>query len=605
MSLPVINFPVSMAPISFAKTDNHGTLTPELEHPALLSEAIEEAEKNKKATLPGAAHQKQSLASSKLNSEELFTPNLKHVQNQPAQTESQLGNDEGSESEEIIDCSDSEEELHEKINQSLTKAKVIEILIKEDPDLEASFKKWKEVEKTEINYTKSSNLKIPLNLVTGALIQITSFGAAGFAGKAANQWLVFPAVVTVLNELFSAKAFQMLRMTNVATPDMRKLYDQQRYLGRAVGDLIRNCAGMPTKKKYALERNGKTEKVTAWEMVNIKEYLRAESRNFLVRGLPFLWFSVLNEARDVIIRYDPSSPVAPTLVAGMLAGAITLETGQAIASRLVGAKENPSFSTNYFSHKTAFEKKLLNAMPGFIQKLEDDGFGDESNVKKAEDLKKSLTRDIAYGTMKSSVALTYPAEVKQAFTKRREATSIEPEFPGSRTDTLMSLGGIFISLLLFSYLSDFYKTYESAHKANPNAPHDPLIEATSTFILPLVLIFGGFAFRDSARIIPQVVRGTAKASIEVIDMKMFAPIRAACSAVRQCYRAEDTAVSHVTSAGLPTLLSSTSSNDLPDEESANRRPYKVAQVRSDVNVDGIPLENLIEDPDSDDSSNIV
>jgi len=602
MSLPLNNLPVLGTPRHFNTADNRRAQIPDTEISKSISTIFSEIQSNNNTNLPRSAHRRHANDPSSTNGEHLFAPSSTLAQ-RSTPTKKQLDDEDESSIEISIECSDSDEDLDDKLKQCMTKAEMITTLIKENPELESAYQRWKKIEQTETDYTKASNFKIPTNLLVGALLQISSFSAGAYLGKAANHWLAFPIATTLLNELFSSKAFQMMRVTNYTTSDMKILYDQQRYLGRAAGDLIRYCAGMPIKKKYLLKRNDKEEKVTAWEMVSGKKYLQAEGKNFLIRGLPFIWFTVLYEGRDLIIRFNPSAPVAPTLIAGLLAGALTLQTGQTIASTLPGAKENPNFSANYFHHKTAFEKKLLEAIPDFITTLEADDFADEFNVSKAKDLQKSLERDVAYGEMKSSVLLTYPAEVKQAFTKRREASSIEPEFSGSRTDTLMNLGGIFCSLLLFSYLSDMYSTYASMQKTNPNAPHDPLIEATSNFMLPMVLIFlGGFAFRDNFRIIPRVVQGLGKVALEVFDATTLAPIRAGCSAVRQCYRPEEAELPKDTITRLPTFLSSTSLNYALDHLGSHDKPPGVRHASNDINPDGTPLENMIEVPDSDESS---
>ncbi len=612
MSLPLNNLPVPTTPRHFNTADNRRAQTPDTEISKSIATIFSEINDNSNPHLPRSTHRRHAKDSSSTKGEHSFapssmlaqtnTPEFSLNQPQPAPTKKQSDDEDESSVDSIIECSDSDEELDDKLKHCMTKAEMITTLIKENPELELAYQTWKKIEQSETDYTKASNFKIPTNLLVGALLQISSFSAGAYLGRAANHWLAFPIVTTLLNELFSSKAFQMMRVTNYSTPDMKILYDQQRYLGRAVGDSIRHCAGMPIKKKYLLERNGKKEKVTAWEMVNMKEYGRADGKNFLVRGLPFLWFTVLYEGRDALIKYDPSAPVAPTLIAGLLAGALTLQTGQKIASMLPGAKENPNFSANYFHHKTTFEKKLLEAIPDFITTLEADDFADDFNVNKAKDLQKSLERDVDYGEMKSSVLLTYPAEVKQAFTKRREASSIEPEFSGSRTDTLMNLGGIFCSLILFSYLSDTYSTYASVHKTNPNAPHDPIIEATSNFILPMVLIFlGGFAFRDNFRIIPRVGLGLTKGAVDVVVTK----VRAGCSAVRQCYRPEEAELPKDTITRLPTFLSSTSLNEALDHLGTHNKPPRVHRASDDINPDGTPVDNLIDDPDSDASSSVV
>ena len=249
MSLPLNNLPVLGTPRHFNTADNRRAQIPDTEISKSISTIFSEIQSNNNTNLPRSAHRRHANDPSSTNGEHLFAPSSTLAQ-RSTPTKKQSDDEDESSIEISIECSDSDEDLDDKLKQCMTKAEMITTLIKENPELESAYQRWKKIEQTETDYTKASNFKIPTNLLVGALLQISSFSAGAYLGKAANHWLAFPIAAALLNELFSSKAFQMMRVTNYTTPDMKILYDQQRYLGRAVGDAIRHCAGIPIKKKY-------------------------------------------------------------------------------------------------------------------------------------------------------------------------------------------------------------------------------------------------------------------------------------------------------------------------------------------------------------------
>ena len=82
-------------------------------------------------------------------------------------------------------------------------------------------------------------------------------------------------------------------------------------------------------------------------------------------------------------------------------------------------------------------------------------------------------------------------------------------------------------------------------------------------------------------------------------------VRAGCSAVRQCYRPEEAELPKDTITRLPTFLSSTSLNETLDHLGTHNKPPRVHRASDDINPDGKPVDNLIDDPDSDASSSVV
>lgn len=92
-----------------------------------------------------------------------------------------------------------------------------------------------------------------------------------------------------------------------------------------------------------------------------------------------------------------------------------------------------------------------------------------------------------------------------------------------------------------------------------------------------------------------------KGAFDVVDTK----IRAACSAVRQCYCPEEAELLNDTITKLPTFLSSASLNEALDNVNTPDRPPRVHRASADINPDGTPVDNLIDDPDSNESSSVV
>ena len=219
--------------------------------------------------------------------------------------------------------------------------------------------------------------KYAMDFAAGGLLQLTSFGIGGLATiGTGNPWL-FPFIVPFLNELLGEKIAQLTRTSTIGIPETQQWFAIQRQLGHALGDLFVACANKDPNKKFEIKVNGEIKKVTAAEALKHMRWRGAANawgKNFLVRGLPFAWFTALYAVRDWQLYDDhgglfsanatkwcqshtpnanctnveqlPSGidPVmlrtGVVLLVGMLAGAATSLTGQLIASRMAGAVEN-------------------------------------------------------------------------------------------------------------------------------------------------------------------------------------------------------------------------------------------------------------------------
>ena len=382
--------------------------------------------------------------------------------------------------------------------------------------------------------------KYAMDFVAGGLLQLTSFGIGGFATIGTGNPGLFPVVVPFMNELLSEKIAQLTRTSTIGIPETQQWFAIQRQLGHAVGDLFVACANKDPSKKFDIKVNGEIKKVTAAEALKHMGLLggfKAWGKNFLVRGLPFAWFTALYAVRDWQL-YDahggyfsgnatkwchsytpnanctnveqPTGTIDPVMLrtgivflVGMLAGAATSLTGQLIASQIDGAVEKPNFGTDYYIKKMSYLESLKLDIKTYIDNLSPKSYDYVNKLSAAIDLENSIDKEMSYAKKKSSLWTTYQAEFDLATQKKRDTTMVTPEFGSKRIDTGMAFIGKMLSLILYVGI---------IQRFSPQSPHTNELDRQLSLILPpLMLIFiAGYAHRDDLRIIPQTIYGAGK-----------------------------------------------------------------------------------------------
>ncbi|MCF8164525.1 MAG: hypothetical protein K9J47_03825 [Sulfuritalea sp.] len=382
--------------------------------------------------------------------------------------------------------------------------------------------------------------KYAMDFVAGSLLQLTSFGIGGFATIGTGNPGLFPVVVPFMNELLSEKIAQLTRTSTIGIPETQQWFAIQRQLGHALGDLFVACANKDPSKKFDIKVNGEIKKVTAAEALKhmgLVGGFKAWGKNFLVRGLPFAWFTALYAVRDWQL-YDahggyfsgnatkwchsytpnanctnveqPTGAIDPVILrtgivflVGMLAGAATSLTGQLIASQIDGAVEKPNFSTDYYIKKMSYLESLKLDIKTYIDNLSPKSYDYVNKLSAAIDLENSIDKEMSYAKKKSSLWTTYQAEFDLATQKKRDTTMVTPEFGSKRIDTGMAFIGKMLSLILYVGI---------IQRFSPQSPHTNELDRQLSLILPpLMLIFiAGYAHRDDLRIIPQTIYGAGK-----------------------------------------------------------------------------------------------
>lgn len=422
------------------------------------------------------------------------------------------------------------EKIEEKLIQPSTRLK------RED------YKRQEQKEKAAVEEKRIS--KYAMDFVAGSLLQLTSFGIGGFATIGTGNPLLFPVVVPLMNEWLGEKLAQLTRSSTIVIPETQQWFAIQCQLAHALGDLFVRCANKDPSKKFDIKVNDEIKKVTAAEALKhmgLVGGFKAWGKNFLVRGLPFAWFSALYGVRDWQL-YDahggyfsgnatkwchsftpnanctnveqPTGSIDPATMrilivfaVGMLARAATSLTGQLIASQLAGAEEKPNFSTDCYVKKLAYLESLKDDIKKYIDNLSPiQTYEYETELFAAIDLEKSIDKDISYVKNKSSLWTTYKAEMNLASQKKRDSTMVTPEFGGKRIDMGMSIIGKMLSLIAYTGI---------IQKFSPQIPQTSEQDQMLSLILPpLLLIFiAGFAHRDDLRLIPQTMYGATKGMV--------------------------------------------------------------------------------------------
>jgi len=451
------------------------------------------------------------------------------------------GSDESSSDDEdsIVSDPDSSDDDFEDLMPAKLRGKIENQLIQ--PSTRVKREDCKRQEEKETEAVKEQRIrKYAMDFVAGGLLQLTSFGVGGFATIGTGNPLLFPVVVPLMNELLGEKIAQLTRTSTIGIPETQQWFTIQRQLGHVLGDLFVACANKDPSKKFDIKVNDEIKKVTAAEALGHTGWGgagKAWGKNFMVRGLPFAWFSLLYAIRDWQLYDDhgglfsanattwchthtpnanctnveqlPSNinPVALrtgiVFLVGMLAGASTSLTGQLIASRMAGAIEKPNFSTDYYVKKMAYLESLKLDIKTYIDNLSPKSWNYAIKLSAAIDLEKSIEKEMSYAKKKSSLWTTYQAEVDLATQKKRDTTMVTPEFGSKRADTIVSMIGKMLSLLVYAGLTIyFYDKYSN------NSDQEKLL---SQILLPVSLIFiAGYASRDDQRLIPELIYGPGK-----------------------------------------------------------------------------------------------
>ncbi len=380
-------------------------------------------------------------------------------------------------------------------------------------------RKMTKVADKEIGYLKGNEPAKWLSiLVSGMLSQLSSFSASSEVALAAKQAWLFPVLATILNEGFSDKAAALTRRTTFVTNDTKNLYRKQRLLARAFGDLIRQCSGLAPVAKYRSNNPAyKGQKFTAWEAFwkDTDHYLAISAHNMVNRGLPFLCFTGTYLARDAVLQTilkggSSWQTLAVRLGAGAIAGGLTAVTNQIITRNNKDAKENPGHSTSYWH---AREEYLLSVRADIRDRLNEAGSITDQHLKhKIEnllhDLDKKIQREIDVAVLKKSKWSAIPGEIKSSIQRSRAEDSLDPEAPGSLSQSMHNAFGKFISLLYFTYMLD--QSWNSKDGTGSFSPYPVL----NFVMLPVALILMGFMWRDDAQIFSRLAHGGIKGAMD-------------------------------------------------------------------------------------------
>ncbi len=468
---------------------------------------------------------------------------------------------------------------------------------------------WEQAKKREdLEVKKGRFTKYAWDAAAGAANQATSFGIGGIAvAFTGNPW-VFPVVACLCSDLVGDRLAQVIRKSTIATNATKEHFENQRRCARAVGEFIESCAGKEPKKKFLVttghdaEGNPIKEKMTAAKALETYGRLHALStagQNLLVRGLPFLWFTMIYWARDYYLNYrcydtffpkpvnaslgasaqshNATTPAsgcpnqaeldtealrwAMITVGGMLAGATTAVTNQMISSFMPGEER-----TNYSPDTWKLQVKYLEsaridtkmyldklATPAYRRELQDQGMDDEQIAvleKAAHSLSGIQDKELSLARKKASYWTTFQAELDQTTQKHRDETVISPEFGGKRLDLFLSTMGKFLSLLAYAYFLGAF----NFRKANSD---DERLK--DVLLIPMSLIILGYVLRDDCRMVAQVPYGAVKGMVRACKPPRPEEVTADVTTQLQQVKIQDES---------PEVSSSHGNNDDDDDESA-------------------------------------
>lgn len=361
----------------------------------------------------------------------------------------------------------------------------------------------------EITRLTSSKLKKWGSVfASGALSQNTSFFVASELALHFKQPWLFPFVAVFLSEVLSDKLAALTRRTTFTTDDTKHLFRKQDLISKAIGDMIRQYYLLKPEAKYKSNNPAhKGERFTALDALwkDSDSFLTVSASNWINRGLPFICFTATNLARDSLLKgalkgAPDWQTVLFRLACGGIAGGSTALFNQIITSHRKDAKENPGYSTSYWHAKETY----LDSVRADIRDRLNDAkeLTDPALKTKLEklllDLDKKIQREIGVAGLKKSTWTVIPAEIKSSAHRPRPEDSIDPEAPGTRTQSMHSAFGKFLSLIHFTYwLDQSMRNVNGTDSFSTNS-------ALSLMVLPFALIFTGYMFKDDLQIISKI-----------------------------------------------------------------------------------------------------
>jgi len=406
-------------------------------------------------------------------------------------------------------------------------------------------KAWEDAKKLEDEAIRSNRLKkYGLDMMAGAANQVTSFGVAGIsATMAGNPW-VFPIVAMLTSDFIGDRLAQLIRGSTMVAVGTRTHFENHRQMARALGDVLESCAGRTPKRKFTVTvtdpetGTASKQKMTAFEALQHTGCLgglSAWGQNLLVRGLPFLWFSAIYGSRDFYMNYQcPGSFYPPTtsspwsnstlptgcsdpeqvdpaalrwsmvLLSGMMAGALTSVSNQLLTACLPH-EERTNYSRDTYAKEVRYKESALADCKSFLDYLGTPDAKDEEAplvIDGVETLKRILEKELRVARKKSSLWTTFQGELDLATQKHRDENMITPEFGGKRLELFMSMLGKFLTLLSFAYVSSRFVVRTSEEEQD---------KIMGLILIPLsLIILGGYAFRDDARLVGQLPYGAVK-----------------------------------------------------------------------------------------------
>lgn len=416
-------------------------------------------------------------------------------------------------------------------------------------------KAWEDAKRREDADIRTHRIKkYALDISAGAVNQLTSFGVAGAAATmAGNPWL-FPVVAMLTSDLVGDRLAQIIRGSTMVADGTKIHFANHRLLARSLGDLIESCSGHSPQQKFKVKvkdpETGKPrdEWMTAWGALRHAGCiagLSAWGLNLVVRGLPFLWFSTLYGPRDYFVNaYCPNSfypsatyegwsnvtipegcPDPETmdtvalrwsiiLISGMMAGALTTVSNQLLTG-LFSHEERTNYSTDTYAKEVRYKESALIDCKSCLDYLGKPEADEQETIPEViegvETLKRILEKELRVARKKSSLWTTLQGELDLATQKHRDENVITPEFGGKRTELLMSMLGKLVSLLLFAYFSSRYVVRTSK---------DEQEKIMGLVFIPLsLIIIGGYALRDDARLVGHLPYGAVKGAFRACKGK--------------------------------------------------------------------------------------
>ena len=193
-----------------------------------------------------------------------------------------------------------------------------------------------------------------------------------------------------------------------------------------------------------------------------------------------------------------------------MAGALTTVTNQLIAS-CFPHEEKTNYGPETFRKEVIYKESAKLDAKAYLDWLGQQENPNPDEIKSVHTLMRLYDKELRVAKKKTSIRKTFQGELDLATQKHRDETMISPEFGSKRLELFFNALGRGITLLTFCYVASRFNVRQSEEEQD---------KIMGLILIPFCLIvFGGYMWKDDARVVGMAPYGLVKGAMRVCKGK--------------------------------------------------------------------------------------